>query len=206
MFPVAGVERVIADQYNQKVVVTGNVDPARVLSQVKLVKKRSAFWDMTVDYSQAYHKMRRDREMALAAEQAARKDEAAKASAAAGPEVVVKLPKEKNGPNVTVVLPPEPTVKLPAKENSPNVTVILPDSEAKENRVPYQASWGTQRQRYASPPTGYRQEFYYGPREEYRGYDERPSALHGQFYERPHGFQREFAALRPEHFSPHRNY
>ncbi len=30
----AGVENVITDQYNQKVVVTGNVDPARVLIRV----------------------------------------------------------------------------------------------------------------------------------------------------------------------------
>jgi hypothetical protein len=46
----AGVEDVTTDQYNQKVIVTGNVDPSRVLSRVKQVKKHSVFWDQNVEW------------------------------------------------------------------------------------------------------------------------------------------------------------
>jgi hypothetical protein len=61
----AGVEDVTTDQYNQKVIVTGNVDPSRVLSRVKQVKKHSVFWDQNVEYSQVYLKKQKDREMAM---------------------------------------------------------------------------------------------------------------------------------------------
>jgi copper chaperone CopZ len=60
-----GVEDVTTDQYNQKVIVTGNVDPSRVLSRVKQVKKHSVFWDQNVEYSQVYLKKQKDREMAM---------------------------------------------------------------------------------------------------------------------------------------------
>jgi copper chaperone CopZ len=40
-----GVRDVICDQYNQRVTVTGFVDPLKALRKVKKVKKRSAFFD-----------------------------------------------------------------------------------------------------------------------------------------------------------------
>jgi copper chaperone CopZ len=112
-----GVQAVIADQYNQKVIVTGNADPALVLSYVKKAKKRSQFWDENVNYSQNYQNyidlLDEDKKRAdIARAQAVEAEEAAIAHAYLQSQmnigvqnVIVQLPKEENGPNVTVILP-----------------------------------------------------------------------------------------------------
>lgn len=112
-----GVQSVTADQYNQKVIVTGNADPALVLSYVKKAKKRSQFWDENVNYSQNYQKyidlLDEDKRRAdIARAQAVEAEEAAIAHAYLQSQmnygvqnVIVQLPKDENGPNVTVILP-----------------------------------------------------------------------------------------------------
>jgi copper chaperone CopZ len=47
-----GVDGVICDQWNQKVTVTGNVDPAKVLKRVRQVKKKAQFWARKVQEGQ----------------------------------------------------------------------------------------------------------------------------------------------------------
>jgi hypothetical protein len=47
-----GVDGVICDQWNQKVTVTGNVDPAKVLKRVRQVKKKAQFWTRKVQEGQ----------------------------------------------------------------------------------------------------------------------------------------------------------
>jgi copper chaperone CopZ len=134
-----GVNSVVTDQYNQKVTVHGNVDPSRVLNQVKRVKKRSVFWDITVDYSENYRRARQVEDAALERERtkaAVAKNEAAKSIVTpAVPKVVVNMPPDHHGPAVQAVLP-----------------------EMNPMRV-HQA-------RYETPVTGFRQEFVHGPREE----------------------------------------
>ena len=143
-----GVESVVTDQYNQKVVVYGHPDPERVLDRVRRVKKRSAFWDMTVDYSEKYRRVRQAqaevaaREGAKRAEVAKQKAEAkAMVAPASGAQVVVNLPQDQNGPNVTAILP----------------------AEKPERTMPYVAEPRMHDQRYVSPPRAYRQELYHGP-------------------------------------------
>lgn len=41
-----GVSDVVCDQYQQKVVISGDVDPEKVLHRVRRVKKKSKFWRM----------------------------------------------------------------------------------------------------------------------------------------------------------------
>ena len=144
-----GVESVVTDQYNQKVVVYGRVDPERVLNRVRLVKKRSAFWDMTVDYSEKYRRARQAEVEAIARENAKRaevvkqaKEAEAKAMMApvVAPKVVVNLPQEQHGPKVTAILPAE-----------------------KERTMPFVAESRVHNQRFVSPPRAYRQEMYHGP-------------------------------------------
>lgn len=113
-----GVQDVFADQYNQKVIVTGNADPALVLSYVKKAKKRSQFWDENVNYTQNYQNyidlLDEDKKRAdIARAQAVEAEEAAIAHAYllqsqmnfGVQNVIVQLPKDDNGPNVTVILP-----------------------------------------------------------------------------------------------------
>lgn len=112
-----GVQDVITDQYNQKVIVTGNADPALVLSYVKKAKKRSQFWDENVNYSQNYQNyidlLDEDKKRAdLARAQAVEAEEAAIAVAYLQSQmnigvqnIIVHLPKEENGPNVIAILP-----------------------------------------------------------------------------------------------------
>lgn len=148
LLDLEGVESVVTDQYNQKVVVYGHVDPARVLNRVKLVKKRSVFWDMTVDYSEKYRRARQAeadavaRESAKRAEVAKQKSSQVKAIVApvAAPQVVVNLPQEQHGPKVTAILPAQ-----------------------KESSMPYVAESRVHSERYVSPPKAYRQEFFHGP-------------------------------------------
>lgn len=141
LLALEGVESVVTDQYNQKVTVRGHVDPARVLNRVKLVKKRSVFWDMTVDYSENYRRARQAEDSALARERskaAVAKGEAAAKSVhtpAVAPKMVVNLPQEPHGPAVQAILPETNPVRM------------------------HQA-------RYDAPGTGFRQEFVHGPREE----------------------------------------
>ncbi len=47
-----GVDGVICDQWNQKVTVTGNVDPAKVLKRARQVKKKAQFWARKVQEGQ----------------------------------------------------------------------------------------------------------------------------------------------------------
>ena len=114
----SGVQDVFADQYNQKVIVTGNADPALVLSYVKKAKKRSQFWDENVNYTQNYQNyidlLDEDKKRAdIARAQAVEAEEAAIAHAYllqsqmnfGVQNVIVQLPKDDNGPNVTVILP-----------------------------------------------------------------------------------------------------
>jgi hypothetical protein len=174
----AGVENVITDQYNQKVVVTGNVDPARVLNRVKQIKKRSVFWDQTVDYSQAYVRKQKERELAMIQ---AKKQQQAESAAAAkrdtdkGPNVTVILPEHDKsrmpyqtsapasgdggkGPNVTVILPES---KPP---QGPNVQVILPPESDATRRMDYQSDQArVHAERYESRVRGHSQEFYNAP-------------------------------------------
>lgn len=139
LLALEGVESVATDQYNQKVTVHGNVDPSRVLNRVKLVKKRSVFWDITVDYSEKYRRVRQAEDAALAREQtkaAVAKQEAAKSIVTpAAPKVVVNIPQDRRGPAVQAVLPETNPMRM-------------------------------QQARFESPATGFRQEFVNGPREE----------------------------------------
>jgi copper chaperone CopZ len=147
LLALEGVDNVICDQYYQKVTVYGNVDPSRVLNQVKRVKKRSVFWDMTVDYSENYRRARQVEDAALARERtkaAVAKEEAAKSIVTpAAPKVVVNLPPERHGPTVQAVLPEMNPMRM-------------------------------QNARFENPATGFRQEVMHGPREEMmRRYGER---------------------------------
>lgn len=160
LLQLEGVENVVTDQYNQKVTVHGRVDPSRVLQRVKLVKKRSVFWDMTVDYSENYRRARQAEDTAIAREQskaaAVKAEQVAVAKAmaaprvapmaAVAPEVVVKLPQARNEPKVTAILPPEQQTMGPK---------VVPMPYAVDSRV--------HDQRYVSPPRGFRQEFFHGP-------------------------------------------
>jgi hypothetical protein len=170
------VESVITDQYNQKVVVTGNVDPARVLNRVKHIKKRSVFWDQTVDYSQAYVRKQKERELAMIQ---AKKQEQAESAAAAkrnndkGPNMTVILPEPDKskmpyqtaapasggkGPNVTVILPES------KPSERPNVQVILPPESDATRRMDYQSDQArVHAERYESRMRGHSQEFYNAP-------------------------------------------
>jgi len=139
LLTLEGVESVVTDQYNQKVTVHGNVDPSRVLNRVKLVKKRSVFWDITVDYSENYRRVRQAEDVALARERnkaAVVKEEAAKSVVTpAAPKVVVNMPPDRHGPAVQAVLPDTNPMRM-------------------------------QQARYEGPAPGFRQEFVHGPREE----------------------------------------
>jgi hypothetical protein len=173
------VENVTTDQYNQKVVVTGNVDPARVLNRVKHIKKRSVFWDQTVDYSQAYVRKQKERELAMIQ---AKKQQQAESAAAAkrnndkGPNMTVILPEHDKsrmpyqtaappasgdggkGPNVTVILPES---KPPQR---PNVQVILPPESDTTRMMDYQSDQArVHAERYESRLRGQSQEFYNAP-------------------------------------------
>jgi copper chaperone CopZ len=137
-----GVESVVTDQYHQKVTVYGpTLDPARVLRRVKLVKKRSAFWDLTVDYSE---NDRRDQaENAAAAK--SKSTSHAKLVAPLRSDLVVQLPQERDGPRVSAIL--------------------------QEERVPFVANSRIHSVRYVSPPKAYRQErFFNGRHEDRPGY------------------------------------
>jgi copper chaperone CopZ len=178
LMDLSGVENVIMDQYNQKVVVTGNVDPARVLSRVKNIKKRSVFWDQTVDYSQAYVRKQKERELAMIQ---AKKQQQAESAAAAkrnndkGPNMTVILPENDKirmpyqtaapasgdggkGPNVTVILPESKPSQIP------NVQVILPPESDATRRMDYQSDQArVDAERYQSRLRGHSQEFYNAP-------------------------------------------
>lgn len=154
LLSLEGVEKVVTDQYNQKVVVHGRVDPARVLNRVRLVKKRSAFWDMTVDYSDNYRRARQVEDAAVARE-------ASKAAAAKAEAVAVA---EGNKVAAMVAAPVAPTqvvVNLPQEQNGPKVTAILPPQN--EITRPYVLESTVHNHRYVSPPKGFRQEFFHGP-------------------------------------------
>jgi hypothetical protein len=130
----------MTDQYNQKVIVTGTVDPSKVLKRVKDVKKQSVFWDQTVDYSLTYLKKKKDKEMAMiqAKKQA---DSAAAAAAAAAAKENSSVPEIKSaesakGPDnsVTTVLYPEfgkwrTPYEIRRDSKGPNVQVILPEPD-----------------------------------------------------------------------------
>lgn len=162
LLQMEGVENVITDQYNQKVTVHGRVDPSRVIERVKRVKKRSVFWDMTVDYSENYRRARAAEEAAIARESAkaatVKAEQVAEAKAMAKPiapppNVVVKLPQEPHGPQVTAILPPQQPLLQQER--------ILPYAVQNSH---------VHNQRYVSPPKGFRQEFFrdQGPQREYR--------------------------------------
>jgi hypothetical protein len=125
----------MTDQYNQKVIVTGTVDPSKVLSRVKDVKKQSVFWDKTVDYSLSYLKKKKDKEMAMI--QAKKQADSAAAAAAAAKDnssgPVIKSAETAKGPDnsVTTVLYPEygkwrTPYEIRRDSKGPNVQVILP--------------------------------------------------------------------------------
>jgi hypothetical protein len=180
LMDLSGVENVITDQYNQKVIVTGNVDPARVLNRVKHIKKRSVFWDQTVDYSQAYVRKQKERELAMI--QAKKQQQQAESAAAAkrnkdkGPNMTVILPEHDDkskmpyqtaapasgdggkGPNVTVILPES------KPSQRPNVQVILPPESDATRRMDYQSDQArVHTERYESHLRGHSQEFYNRP-------------------------------------------
>jgi copper chaperone CopZ len=46
LYEVEGVRRVTCDQAEQKVIVSGNVDPDRALLRVRRVKKKSLYWNV----------------------------------------------------------------------------------------------------------------------------------------------------------------
>jgi len=139
LLDLEGVKDVVIDQYNQKVTVYGPADPARVLNRVKLVKKRSAFWDLTVDYSENYRRYR----AALA--------EAAEADAA-------RAAKAKSQAQLVAPSRSEVVVQLPQGRDDPPVTAILPE------RLPYVANSRVHSVRYVSPPRAYREERFYNGR------------------------------------------
>lgn len=157
LLQMEGVENVITDQYNQKVTVHGRVDPSRVIERVKRVKKRSAFWDMTVDYSENYRRAR-------AAEDAAIARESAKAATVKAEQVA-----EAKAMAAPIAPPPNVVVKLPQEPHGPQVTAILPPQPQQERILPYAVNSNVHSQRYVSPPKAYRQEFFHdGPQREYR--------------------------------------
>lgn len=45
---IADVATVLCDQWNQKVIVTGNVDPSRLLKNVKRIKGTSEIWSRSI--------------------------------------------------------------------------------------------------------------------------------------------------------------
>lgn len=139
-----GVESVVTDQYHQKVTVYGpTLDPARVLRRVKLVKKRSAFWDLTVDYSENYRRYQAENAAAAAAKSKSKSQ--AKLVAPLRSDHVVQLPQERDGPLVSAIL--------------------------QEERVPFIADSRIHSVRYVSPPKAYRQErFFNGRYEDRPGY------------------------------------
>jgi len=145
-----GVENVVTDQYNQKVVVYGHVDPARVLNRVKLVKKRSEYWDMTVDYSDEYRRARQAQAEAARAETA--RAEAIKAQTHAKALVAP----------TSVTEPPRVVVNLPREHNGPKVTAILPAE--RESAMPYVANPRHHSERYVSPLRASRREMFAEPR------------------------------------------
>lgn len=160
LLDLEGVENVVTDQNNQKVTVYGHADPARVLNRVKLVKKRSAFWDLTVDYSKEYRRFREAQ--AAAAKADAARVEAAKAEAhAKAVETQAKaMVASSSAAPITVV------VNLPQEHHGPKVTAILPGK--KERAMPYVVSSRAHRKRYVSPAKAHRQEFYHGHRQDDR--------------------------------------
>lgn len=153
LIDLEGVENVVCDQYNQKVTVHGRVDPARVLQRVKLVKKRSAFWDMTVDYSEKYRRARLQEEAAVAREASkaatVKAEQVAEAKAMAAPTIVAAAPA------------PKVVVNLPQEQNGPKVTAILPPERV--HNLPYAVDSRVHNHRYVSPPKAFRQEFFHGP-------------------------------------------
>jgi copper chaperone CopZ len=46
LYEVEGVRNVECDQAEQKVIVSGNVDPERAVRRVRRVKKKSLYWNM----------------------------------------------------------------------------------------------------------------------------------------------------------------
>jgi copper chaperone CopZ len=146
LLDLEGVENVVTDQYNQKVMVYGHVDPARVLQRVKKVKKRSAFWDMAVDYSEEYRRSCYEQ-----AEYARAKVARAESSKAEYQTKALRAPNPSNAPSVIV--------NLPQAHNGPLVTAILP-AETK-NAAPYIANTRTRSQRYVRLPKADRHEFYH---------------------------------------------
>ena len=151
LLDLEGVENVTTDQYNQKVIVYGHADPERVLQRVKMVKKRSAFWDMTVDYSENYRRTRQAQADVISREKQQRekqhreqqhREQQVHAKAMVAPsssEVVVKLPQEPHAPQVTAILPAD-----------------------KGTTRPFVAEPRAHPQRYVSPPRAHRQNFYNG--------------------------------------------
>lgn len=134
-----GVESVVTDQYHQKVIVYGPaLDPARVLHRVKLVKKRSAFWDLTVDYSENYRRYQAETAATAAAKSKSKSQ--AKLVAPLRSDLVVQLPQERDGPRVSAIL--------------------------QEERVPFVANSRIHSVRYVSPPKAYRQENFFKGRHE----------------------------------------
>lgn len=152
-----GVENVITDQYNQKVTVFGDVEPGRVLNRVKLVKKRSAFWDMAVDYSENYRRYRAAvaeqarKEAARAAERAAQEAEAAKAAKLVhtrAPPVVVQMAPDRHGPAVTAILPPDRPMPYMAHHQMGNVRYVSPPRMAYRQDRFYDGRWRADRPLY----------------------------------------------------------
>ncbi|XP_024363259.1 uncharacterized protein [Physcomitrium patens] len=146
LLDLEGVENVVTDQYNQKAIVYGHADPARVLQRVKKVKKRSAFWDMAVDYSEDYR--RSCYEQAEYARAKAARAESSKA------EYQTKALRAPNPSNASSVI-----VNLSQAHNGPVVTAILP-AETK-NAEPYIANTRTRSQRCVRLPKADRHEFYH---------------------------------------------
>ena len=181
---ITGVDNVVTDQYNQKVVVTGKVDPAKVLSSLKRVKKKSDFWRENVDYSAAYVRARKaeDTKAQMARAEATNNKAIANANAnikalavsPADPMVVRRLPQGAKGPPVTVVLP-APSSK----------------QEESEKRMPYEASSSRPHVvRYAASPTrGYvYEEEMMRPRALELGFNGPKPVGKNQAYEMNHGF------------------
>jgi copper chaperone CopZ len=161
LLDLEGVENVVTDQYNQKVIVYGHADPQRVLNRVKLVKKRSVFWDLTVDYSKEYRRFREAQAEAARADSA--RAEAAEAEAHAK---AVETHAKAMVASSSAAAPITVVVNLPQEQHGPKVTAILPDE--RERAMPYAVSSWAHSHRYVSPPKAYRQEFYHGHRQDGR--------------------------------------
>ena len=164
LLDLEGVENVVTDQYNQKVVVYGHADPERVLNRVKLVKKRSAFWDLTVDYSKEYRRFREAQ--AEAARAHAARAEAAKAEARAKAEAHAKAVESQAKAMAAPAAPITTVVNLPQERHGPKVTAILPGDQ--EGAMPYVANPRVRSHLYVSPPKAYRQELHHGHRHDGR--------------------------------------